>query len=239
MKTRLIAALTALVLAVLGAVLINGYVQGADARALAGQRTLPVLVVVKPVAAGTAVDHLGDSVATKPIPATAVATGALTTLTGLKGTVASVDLVPGEQLLKSRFVAPSAVQKTGTVAVPKGMQEVTVQLTPDRVVGGKIEPGENVAVYFSFPNPTGNDGTTKLVFQKVLVTDVQGAPAQADGKSGQAAPSGSVLITLARPASDVQRIVYAAQYGTIWLSSEPADSVAGDLPTVTRGDVLK
>lgn len=239
MKTRLIAALTALVLAVLGAVLINGYVQGADARALAGVRTESVLVVVKPVAAGTAVDHLGDSVATKPIPATAVATGALTSLTGLKGRVASVDLVPGEQLLRSRFVAPSAVQKTGAVAVPKGMQEVTVQLSPDRVVGGKIQPGESVAVYFSFAGANGAAGMTKLVFQSVLVTDVQGAPASTDGKSGQAAPTGALLVTLARPAADVQRIIYAAQYGTIWLSSEPADSVAGALPTVTREDVLK
>jgi pilus assembly protein CpaB len=73
----------------------------------------------------------------------------------------------------------------------------------------------------------------------VLVTDVQGAPTPTDGKTGQAAPTGSVLVTLARPAADVQRIIYAAQYGTIWLSSEPADSVAGALPTVTREDVLK
>jgi pilus assembly protein CpaB len=239
MKTRLIAALTALVLAVLGAVLINGYVQSADARALAGVRTEPVLVVVKPVAAGTPVASLSSSVAARAIPLSAVATGALTSLDGLKGTVASVDLVPGEQVLKSRLVSPSAVQKTGAVAVPKGMQEVTVQLTPDRVVGGKIQPGEAVAVYFSFPGANGAPGTTKLVFQSVLVTDVQGAPAPTDGKTGQAAPTGSVLVTLARPAADVQRIIYAAQYGTIWLSSEPADSVAGALPTVTREDVLK
>jgi pilus assembly protein CpaB len=239
MKIRLLAALTALVLAVLGAVLINGYVQGADARALAGVRTEDVLVVVKPVPAGTAVDDLAASVQTKAVPATAVATGALTRLDASKGTVTSVDLVPGEQLLKSRLVAPSAVQKTGTVAVPKGMQEVTVQLSPDRVVGGRIQAGQNVAVYFSLPIPNTPDGITKLVFQKVLVTDVQGAPAQGDGKSGQAAPSGSLLITLARPAADVQRIIYAAQYGTIWLSSEPADSVTTGLPTVTRGDLLK
>ncbi|MGN6743379.1 MAG: Flp pilus assembly protein CpaB [Amnibacterium sp.] len=239
MKIRLLAALTALVLAVLGAVLINGYVQGADARALAGVRTEDVLVVAKPVPAGTAVGDLAASVQPKAVPATAVATGALSSLDGLKGTVTSVDLVPGEQLLKSRLVSPSKVQKTGTVAVPKGMQEVTVQLSPDRVVGGRIQAGETVAVYFSIPNATGNDGVTKLVFQKVLVTDVQGAPAQSDGKSGQAAPSGSLLITLARPAADVQRIIFAAQYGTIWLSSEPADSVATGLPTVTRSDVLQ
>jgi pilus assembly protein CpaB len=239
MKTRLIAALTALVLAVLGAVLINGYVQGADARALAGVRTAPVLVVAKAVAAGTPVDRLSSSLQTKDVPLAAIATGALSNLDGVKGTVASVDLVPGEQLLKSRLVSPSAVQKTGSVAVPKGMQEVTVQLSPDRVVGGKIQPGDTVAVYFSFPGANGAPGTTKLVFQSVLVTDVQGAPAPSDGKTGQAAPTGSVLVTLARPAADVQRIIYAAQYGTIWLSSEPADSVAGALPTVTRGDVLQ
>ena len=239
MKTRLLAALTALVLAVLGAVLINGYVQGADARALAGVRTESVLVVTKAIAAGTPAKEVGPSVTARPVPVSAIASGALTSLDAVKDRVASVDLVPGEQLLKSRFVAQSAVQKTGTVAVPKGMQEVTVQLTPDRVVGGKIQAGENVAVYFSFAGNNGASGTTKLVFQSVLVTDVQGAPAPTDGKTGQAAPTGSVLVTLARPAADVQRIIYAAQYGTIWLSSEPADSVAGALPTVTREDVLQ
>jgi len=239
MKTRLLAALTALVLAVLGAVLINGYVQSADARALSGIRTLPVLVVTKPVPAGTAVAQLQPSLELRRLPATAVAAGALDSLSAVSGRVAAVDLVPGEQLLKSRLVSPSAVQKTGTVAVPKGMQEVTVQLAPASVVGGKIQAGESVAVYFSLPASGGGQNVTKLVFQRVLVTDVQGAPAQTDAKTGQAAPTGSLLITLARPAADVQRIIYATQYGTIWLSSEPADSVAGALPQVDRGDVLK
>jgi pilus assembly protein CpaB len=239
MKTRLLAALAALVLAVLGAVLIGGYVQGADARALAGIRTEPVLVVEKPVAAGTPVERLAASVTTRSLPASAIATGALRSLGGLRATVTSVDLVPGEQLLKSRLVSPSAVQRTGAVAVPKGMQEVTVQLSPDRVVGGKIQPGERVAVYFSFPGSNGGTATTKLVFQNVLVTDVQGAPAPTDGKSGQAAPSAAVLVTLARPAADVQRIVFTAQYGTVWLSSEPGDSVVGNLPAVNARDVLK
>ena len=239
MKTRLLAALTALVLAVLGAVLISGYVQGADARALAGLKTRDVLVVAKPVPAGTAVEQLAASLLLKHIPETAVATGALSSLAGLKGGAAAVDLMPGEQLLRSRLVAADELQRTGAVAVPKGMQEVTVSLTPDRVVGGKIRAGETVAVYFSIPDSTGHDGTTKLVFQGVLVTDVQGAPAPTSGTGGGAAPTGSVLVTLARTAADVQRIIYAAQYGTIWLSSEPAGSAASELPTVSRSDVLR
>jgi pilus assembly protein CpaB len=238
MKTRLLAALTALVLAVLGAVLISGYVQSADARALAGLRTRSVLVVAKPVAAGTPVAQLAPAVQLKRIPVAAVADGALSALTGVTG-VTAVDLVAGEQVLRSRLVAPDRVQKTGSVPVPKGMQEVTVQLSPDRVVGGKIQAGQTVAVYFSVPTVTGHDGTTKLVFQRVLVTDVQGAPAPGTGTAGSAAPTGAVLITLARPAADVQRVIYAAQYGTIWLSSEPAGSTASDLPPVTRSDVLR
>lgn len=242
MKIRLLAALTALVLAVLGAVLINGYVQSADARALAGIRTLDVLVVVKPVAANTPVDQLAADVQPKAIPATAIATGALTSLDGMKGTVTAVDLAVGEQLLKSRLVSPSAVQKTGVVAVPKGMQEVTIQLDPDKIVGGKIHPGEKVAVYFTLGGGSGSKAQspiTKLVFQEVLVTDVQGAPAAGTGKDGQAAPSGSELVTLARPAADVQRIIYTAQNGTIWLASEPLGSQADDLAPVTAGNVLK
>jgi pilus assembly protein CpaB len=237
MKTRLLAALTALVLAALGAVLINGYVQGADARALAGVRTRAVLVVSQTVPAGTSVTALKASLRVRDVPAAAIAQGAVSTLAGTSGTVTAVDLVPGEVLLRSRLVSPSAVQRTGTVAVPKGMQEVTVQLSPDRVVGGKIQAGESVAVYFSFPAASGTSGTTKLVFQRVLVTDVQGAPTQSGGKSD--VPSGSVLVTLARPAADVQRLIYAAQYGTVWLSSEPAGSVTEGLAAVTPKDVLK
>jgi pilus assembly protein CpaB len=241
MKTRLLAALTALVLAVLGAVLINGYVQGADARALAGIRTTSVLVVDEPVPAGTPVDKLALSVKPKAVPSAALATGALTDLSKVKGKVTSVDLVPGEQLLSSRLVQASAVQKTGALAVPAGMQEVTVQLAPDHIVGGKIQPGERVAVYFSFPGGTGGQAVTQLVFQEVLVTDVQGAPAPvaAGATGGQAAPSGTELVTLARPAADVQRIIFTAQNGTIWLSSEPTGSVVNALPQVTRSDVLK
>jgi len=239
MKTRLIAALTALVLAVLGAVLISGYVQGADARALAGVRTRDVLVVAKPVAAGTPVAQLPASLQLRRIPASAVAEGALSALTGKDGDVTAVDLVPGEQVLASRLVAPQAAQRAGAIAVPKGMQEVSFQVSPDRIVGGRIQAGQTVAIYFTFPNPGGKGGVTKLVFQKVLVTDVQGGAAPADPKGGGPAPGGAVVVTVARVAADVQRIIYAAQYGTVWLSSEPADSVADDLAPVTGSDVLR
>ena len=49
MNRRLLAAVLALLLAVLGGVVLVGWVSGADERALAGTRTVPVLVVVEAV----------------------------------------------------------------------------------------------------------------------------------------------------------------------------------------------
>ena len=54
----------------------------------------------------------------------------------------TVDLQPGEQLLAGRFARPRALQAPGTVAVPAGLQEVSVQLEPQRAVGGRLAAGD-------------------------------------------------------------------------------------------------
>ena len=51
MRRRLLAACAALVLLVAGSLVLLAYVRGADARALAGARTVEVLVVDQPVPA--------------------------------------------------------------------------------------------------------------------------------------------------------------------------------------------
>lgn len=60
MKARLLSAVAALILAVIGGVLVTSYVQSADQRALAGTATGQILIVVTPVPAGTPVDKLPE-----------------------------------------------------------------------------------------------------------------------------------------------------------------------------------
>src|SRR3954451_22337275 len=132
---RLLAALAALVLTLVGAVVLVAYVRGADARALAGVQTVPVLVVDQPVPAGTPGNQLADLVRTELLPAKAAAPGRVTDLDELAGTVATVNLQPAEQLLASRFVAPSDLRAAGTVGVPPGDPEISVLLAPQRAVG--------------------------------------------------------------------------------------------------------
>lgn len=247
MKTRLLGGIAALIVALVGTVILFNYVQGADKRALANTESVDVLVVEKEVAAGTPASQLGESVITKSVPLSAAAENRVDNLDSLGSKVTSVALVPGEQLINSRLVDANSYLGPARVAVPVGLQEITVRLDIDRVVGGRVQAGDTVGVFISMAEDaaagdgqTGGGKVTQLTFHKVLVTGVQfssGAAAQtqaqtqkaaSDGalnsKSDKATTSDSYLITFARDAADAQKLVYAAEFGKIYLSREPADA---------------
>ena len=224
MRRRLLAAFAALVLLVTGTLVLLSYVRGADARALAGTRTVDVLVVEQLVPEGTSGDDLAGSVRTVTMPAMAAIDGRVTDLSNLAGLVATVDLQPGEQLLAGRFQRPDDLQAPGTVAVPAGLQELSVLLEPERVAGGRIAAGDTVGVYLSQVLPDGTPQTS-AVLHGVLVSQVQGAPTAADAQDGTeeaaaATPSASLLLTLALTSKDAETVVFGMEHGTLWLSLE-------------------
>lgn len=244
MKRRIIAASVAILVAVISGVLLISYVTSADQRAMAGMRTEKVLVVTAPIAQGTAADQLGDLVTLKELPSTAVVPGALTTITGLNGKVATTALQPGEQLLASRFADPSALEGSLAVQVPKGFSEVSVLLDADRAVGNNLSPGDRVGVFISLGDAV-DKGKTHLVLHEVLITRVQGVTAdqaanqQSDQQSDQSgtsqpAPQTGLMITMAVSADDAEQVVFAAEYGRIWLSLENKDSSASGARIVTE-----
>lgn len=245
LKTRLIGGAAALLLAITGTVAVTSYVQAADERALQGAATKEIYVVEKEIPAHTPASDLAAFIKSAEVPSSAIAQGAVTDLGALAGRVTSATLLPGEQLLSARLVDPAALLAPGRVAVPKGLQEVTIQLGPDRVVGGQLAPGDTVGVFVSFAEGPGKGGpTTHAVFQKVLITSVQGAPAEATGKDasttpGPPVPAGAMLITLARSVADVERIVFAAEFGTIWLSKQPTAASEGGTSVITMDGVYK
>jgi pilus assembly protein CpaB len=223
-RRRLLAAFAALVLLVTGTLVLLAYVRGADSRALAGTRTVEVMVVEELVPAGTSGDDLAALVSTVTMPAMAAIDGRVTDLSDLAGLVATVDLQPGEQLLAGRFQRPDDLQAPGTVAVPAGLQELSVLLEPQRVAGGRIAAGDTVGVYLSQVLPDGTPQTS-AVLHSVLVSQVQGAPTAADAQDGTeeaaaATPSSSLLLTLALTSKDAETVVFGMEHGTLWLSLE-------------------
>jgi pilus assembly protein CpaB len=117
-KSRLLGGLAALLLAVIGAILLFVYVQGASARAQEGLEPVNVLVVTEQVPAGTKTSDLAGKVRAAAVPKSAVPEGALATLDQQLGKVTAVGLEPGEQLLGARLVDPRDLAP-GTVPVPE------------------------------------------------------------------------------------------------------------------------
>lgn len=231
MKIRLLVIVAAIVLAAGGTIALLAYVGAAEQRAYQGAQTRSVYIVNSPVPANTPAKELTKFIREDVLPASAIAKGAVTDLATLTGKVTAVPLIAGEQLLDERWVDPGEVAAAGTVAVPKGMQEVTVQLSPDRLVGGQLKTGDTVGFFVSFGDGPGDaDETTHLVFHKLLVTSIQGAPAtpaddpKAAPAAGPPVPGGAMLITFASKARDAEQIVFAAEFGKIWLSKEPASA---------------
>lgn len=227
MKTRLIGAILAILLATAGAVVLIGYVRTADARAADGAEFITAYVVTKEIPSGTPAEQIGKLITARQIPALAAVPGRVTTLSKLAGLVSDVTLMPGEQLLSSRWV-DAAKLASGTVAVPDGMQAVTIALPVERVVGGTIKAGDTVGVVIAASVKLGSSAEapiTKQAFHKVLVVSVQQGTVVTPKKAATDAPAdpvSAVMVTLARTTPDVEKLIWGQQFGTVWLTLETA-----------------
>jgi len=267
-----------IVLALVGVFLVLSYVNEADERALADQETVELLVVADPVSKGEAVEDIADRVETILVPTATQARGSVASLADLSGQIAAVDLVPGEQVLASRFVdAETFVDQEG-VDVPLNKLEVTVSLAPERAVGGQLNPGDTVAVVASFepfqiggveptevepgedlnpaaqvefaPLPFSSSAKTPnsshIILADVLVTNIQieRLPKETDVEDAEEsgvelAPTGNLLITLALDAPDVEKVIFSAEHGSVWLARDPTGGSVTAIVIQTRGTIYE
>lgn len=262
MKRRIIGVTVAALLATGGTTTLVAWAGAAEDRALAGERTVDVLVVREAIAEGTRAEDLTSRLELERVPAKVQATGSVADLTDLEGKVTAVDLVPGEQLVSARFADPEVLARQTAVEVPDGLQQVTVQLEPQRALGGNLRAGDTVGLVASF-DPFDIEGatadeeteetseessektpnTTHMILHKVLVTRVQAAPAteSREGEDGDVdpLPSSDLLVTLAVDAPSVERIVFAQEFGFVWLTAEPETATEDGTTIQTRGTIYQ
>lgn len=258
MKRQVIGFTLALLLAVGGTFALVSYVRSAKDEAVADEQLAQVYVVSEAISKGTPVPEMGASLELTDVPLRLIVAGAVTDLTTLDpGFVASLDLRRGEQLLTDRLVDPQTLIR---VAVPDGMQEITIELSPERAVGGELVPGDTVGVLFSFDSFGGittdtvttdpaaaadevairGQRTTHFTLHQLLLTAVQfsrsdlersslvldgadSAGSTADPTASEA-PGDRLLVTLAVTSSQAEQIVFAAEFGQIWLTAEGPDA---------------
>lgn len=251
MQRRVIIGVLAAILAVVGAVLLIQYVRGADERALAGQQTTTVLVVSKDIPLGTPASDIAGSVQAKEVPRAVVVPGAVTDLGQVPaGNVTNTGLKVGEQLLATRFVAPGSDEITAQVPVPEGMQALSIQLAPERVLGSKLKAGDRVGVIVSMKvKPVGAGTTadtpeietTTVVTNAVLVVGAQGAlaPTVPDASTAaEKAPSGEVVITVAVDPLTAEKIIFGQEFGKVWLTKQNDQTKTDGSKPITAKDVI-
>ncbi len=199
MTRRILGIMAASILALAGTVALVAFVAGAEERALEGEQLVEVYVVSQPVPSGTPASEIEELVTVEEVPVKVRPVDAVDSLPELANRVAAVDLQPGEQLIDSRFVEVSAfTDREVGVEVPDDMIELTIEMDPERTIGGLLEPGQTVAVFASFepfditstlvdlngeivalPESVADDAegqtpnTTNIILRKALVTAVQ------------------------------------------------------------------
>lgn len=228
-RQKLIGIIASVLLAAVGTGLLVAYVRSAEHRALKGERTVGVLIVSGTIPKGTRAEELEGRVRLQQVPSKAVTENALASTGSLAGKVAAIDLLPGEQLLPNRFSSPAEAQ-----GIAPGMLQVTVGMDAVRAVGGQLRSGDSVAVTLSFDDPQ----TTRLVLHKVRVTDVRteaGIPVA--GPAAGPAPTGRILVTLAVDGPSMERVVFGAEHGRLWLSWEPKEANEGGTKLQTKASV--
>ncbi|MEZ5343265.1 MAG: SAF domain-containing protein [Acidimicrobiales bacterium] len=104
MSRRVLGFVGALLLAIVGIGLLLAYVSSAEDRALEGEELVEVFVVADAIGQGTSASEIGDRVRLEQVPKKLRIDDAVVSLDEIDGLVSSIDLRPGEQITRSRFV---------------------------------------------------------------------------------------------------------------------------------------
>lgn len=224
MDRRKVLLLVAALVAALGTLLVFLYVKGADSRADERYGAVQVLRATKPIAVGESVEaaQAAGKIATGQVSAQDLLPGALTTLESVQDKAASVEILPGEQIVETKFGSTEEGTAT-TLPIPEGKLAISVNLDDPSRVAGFLEPGNRVAVFMA-----GNDDKgpfTRLLLPNVQVlalgaTSTQPAPAPAEGEEATAeaaTPLPQTLLTLAVSQKEAERVMYATQNGSLAL----------------------
>lgn len=232
MKRPLIILIAGLVVGLLGAGLVAGYVRSVETRAASAEEMVSVLVASAPIATGTPAEALAPLTTPLEVPARWSRPGAIGDLEQLAGQFSLVPIPAGETLVAADFGA--AGRTAGELPIPAGREAVAVALPLDGGVGRYPRPGDHVSVFATFRE--GEPRTHKILSTiPVLATRADGSSTgRVDATSDQAPPSGGQLVyVLAVTPEEAAQLVHGRQTGQIWLSLVPEGQASPPVSGVT------
>jgi len=246
MKGRGLVVFLALILATLATAGVFMYSRGVQGTAQTGGTMVPVVVTKVDIPARSDLDQLikDDQFKTIQVPASVVVDGAVTSVDQLAGKNNSVAILAGEQIPGARI---SGNVPGGALAIPEGMQAITVSLDAPRGVAGAINSGDHVTIYSTFkdaPDKGAEKETTTVVLvptaellavYRPLASSTFGGDEAAT--TGEQLP-GSLAVTVALTPEDAQRFVFSMESGSPWFGLLPPDESGQPMEPITFAQVV-
>jgi pilus assembly protein CpaB len=247
-NTRVLAIVLAVILALVAAVALLSYVRGVETRTQQEFEPVDAFVAADRITAGTSAEAAvaGGLIEQRPIPEASLPEGAIGSLNQIEGSVAVVDILPGEVIIAERFGEAEAVRR-GLGVIPQDAEAVSVEVTVTQGVAGFISPGDRVSVIAQLQLPdedaqpaaveeaeatTQGDAIAQYLLQDVEVLAV-GRRVQTEGED-QVQQTEQVLMTLALAPDDAERLIFAYNEGQLHFTLLPEESEDPDDPSLER-----
>jgi pilus assembly protein CpaB len=247
MKGRGLVVFLALILATLATAGVFMYSRGVKEDVQTGGTMVPVVVTKVDIPARSDLDQLikDDQFRIVQVPANVLVSGAVTSVDQLAGKNNSVAILAGEQIPAARI---SGNVPGGALAIPEGMQAITVSLDTSRGVAGSINAGDHVTIYSTFKDAPRKGGTVNETVTTALVPTVEllavFRPLATSTFGGESPTSseqlpGSLTVTVALTPEDAQRFVFSMEMGSVWFGLLPPDERGQPMEPITYAEVVE
>jgi pilus assembly protein CpaB len=233
---RVIAAVVAIVLAVIGFVLVLNYANRADERALAGMETDEVLVAVDTIPRGTSAEDLAELVETRAVPRTFQVDEPVTDMEDLAGRVAVSEIAAGEQLQRGRFATREELRGRSDFQLPEeaeNLHQITVPLSTTRALGGNIAAGDTVGVFISLD---ADFGSGLYVDENGNVQFADEAESSDETQSGQGSGNNSASLSLTKLV--LEKVLVTRVQGGFVPPPTASDDEEGEKRSEPAGEIL-
>lgn len=249
MARRSILLLVAMAVAALGTTMLVVYVQGANARATAGQQRTTVLTATAVIEPGETVEDAlaAGKIEEREVVRDAIAPGALGSTAEVDDLVSLGTIYVGQQLIADQFGDPGSEEVLG---IPGDRVAISVELTDPERVAGFVQPGSWVAIFMSGePELYRADGSTQRLapLTRILLPKVQvlgvGTTAVTSRRTTDDDGNETVeevprtILTIAVTQREAEAVIYSSRNGSLTFALRTEDSRVTDRPGVTARDI--
>ena len=243
MDRRRILLVVAVLVAALGSALVFLYTKGADTRAEEKFDTVEVLQATAMINPGETIDdaQAGGKLALKAVSQESLLDGYQTSTDSLDGMVSLGTIYPGEQIISAKWGTSTAVQSS--LQIPEQNMAASVNLTDPARVAGFVNPGSEVAIFWTGNNAAGGI-MSKILLTRVTVLGVGSTTPVSTTTTDQSGASTTeqlprTLLTLSLTQAQTQKVLLGASTGELAFSLLTESSQVADAPETTADTLFE